>query len=165
MCNVTQFRAANQPLPITPFRVHFWGWLTSMSSSIICEWPPPGYMYLLKIRDNSLWAHFSWQQWDYSDPDLIIIICPTDIYWTFWRCETSLSHIWWQRWDYSDPDLIIHLPYWCETFSPWEHLDQIQNLRFCDGRSLGDIFSCPEFPVARLDTMNVFSEWSANVLS
>ena len=40
MCNVTQFRVANQPLPITPFRVHFWGWLTSMSSSIICEWPP-----------------------------------------------------------------------------------------------------------------------------
>ena len=24
---------------------------------------------------------------------------------------------------------------------------QIQNLRFCDGRNLGDIISCPEFPV------------------
>ena len=46
MCNVTPFRVANQPLPITPFRVHFWGWLTSMSSSIICEWPPREHKYL-----------------------------------------------------------------------------------------------------------------------
>ena len=37
-------------------------------------------------------------------------------------------------------------------------MGQIQNLRFCDGRNLGDIFSCPEFPVVRLDTMNRFSE-------
>ena len=44
-------------------------------------------------------------------------------------------------------------------------LGQIQNLRFCDGRNLADIFSCPEFPVARLDTMSGFSEWMANVLS
>ena len=42
---------------------------------------------------------------------------------------------------------------------------QIQNLRFCDGRNLADIFSCPEFPVARLDTMSEFSEWTANMLS
>ena len=32
------------------------------------------------------------------------------------------------------------------------------NLRFCDGWNLGDIFSCPEFPVVRLDTMKGFSE-------
>ena len=42
---------------------------------------------------------------------------------------------------------------------------QIQNLRFCDGRNLADIFSCPEFLVVRLDTMSGFSEWTANVLS
>ena len=42
---------------------------------------------------------------------------------------------------------------------------QIQNLRFCDGRNLADIFSCPEFPVVRLDTMSGFSEWTAYVLS
>ena len=36
---------------------------------------------------------------------------------------------------------------------------------FCDGRNLADIFSCPEFPVVRLDTMSGFSEWTANVLS
>ena len=45
------------------------------------------------------------------------------------------------------------------------YLGQIQNLRFCDGRNLADIFSCPEFPVVRLDTMSEFSEWTANVLS
>ena len=28
-------------------------------------------------------------------------------------------------------------------------LGQIQNLCFCNGRNLGDIFSCPEFPVVR----------------
>ena len=39
-----------------------------------------------------------------------------------------------------------------------EYVGQIQNLRFCDGRNLADIFSCPEFPVVRLDTMNGFSE-------
>ena len=33
---------------------------------------------------------------------------------------------------------------------------QIQNLRFCDGRNLVDIFSCPEFHVVKLDTMNGF---------
>ena len=44
-------------------------------------------------------------------------------------------------------------------------LGQIQNLCFCNGRNLGDIFICPEFPVVRLDTMNGFSEWMANVLS
>ena len=48
MCNVTPFRVANQPLPITPFRVHFWGWLTSMSSSILCEWPPRASNFLMK---------------------------------------------------------------------------------------------------------------------
>ena len=37
-------------------------------------------------------------------------------------------------------------------------LGQIQNLRFCDRRNLADIFSCSEFPVVRLDTMNGFSE-------
>ena len=37
-------------------------------------------------------------------------------------------------------------------------LGQIQNLRFCDGRNLADIFSCPEFPIVRLDTMSGFSE-------
>ena len=31
--------------------------------------------------------------------------------------------------------------------------------------NLGDIFSCPEFPIVRLNTMNGFSEWTANVLS
>ena len=41
---------------------------------------------------------------------------------------------------------------------------QIQNLRFRDARNLGDILSCPGFPVVRLDTMNEFSEWTANVL-
>ena len=35
---------------------------------------------------------------------------------------------------------------------------QIQNLRFCDGRNLGNIFSCHEFPVVRLEIMNRFSE-------
>ena len=44
-------------------------------------------------------------------------------------------------------------------------MGQIQNLRFCDGRNLADIFSCPEFPVVRLDTMSGFLEWTANVLS
>ena len=53
MCNVTPFRVANQPLPITPFRVHFWGWLTSMSSSILCEWPP---------RDKHIQENFA-NQW------------------------------------------------------------------------------------------------------
>ena len=38
-------------------------------------------------------------------------------------------------------------------------------ISFCDGRNLGDIFSCPEFSIVRLDTMNGFSEWTANVLS
>ncbi len=28
-------------LLITPFRVHIWGWFTSMSSFTIFEWPPP----------------------------------------------------------------------------------------------------------------------------
>ena len=37
-------------------------------------------------------------------------------------------------------------------------MGQIQNLRFCDGRNSADIFSCPEFPVVRLDTMSGFSE-------
>ena len=45
------------------------------------------------------------------------------------------------------------------------YLGQIQNLRFCDGRNLADILSCPDFPIVRLDTMNRFSEWTANVLS
>ena len=38
------------------------------------------------------------------------------------------------------------------------YMGQIQNLRFCDGRNLAHIFSCPEFPVVRLDTMSRFSE-------
>ena len=46
-----------------------------------------------------------------------------------------------------------------------QYTGQIQNLRFCDGRNLAHIFSCPEFPVVRLDTMSGFSEWTANVLS
>ena len=40
----------------------------------------------------------------------------------------------------------------------------IQNLRFWDGRNLGDIFSCLEFTVVRLDIMNGVLEWAANVL-
>ena len=44
------------------------------------------------------------------------------------------------------------------SFKPTPLLGQIQNLRFCDGRNLADIFSCPEFPVVRLDTMSGFSE-------
>ena len=40
-------------------------------------------------------------------------------------------------------------------------MGQIQNLLFCDGRNSGDIFSCPEISVPRLDTMNGFSEWTA----
>ena len=36
---------------------------------------------------------------------------------------------------------------------------QIQNLCFCDGQNLCDIFSRPEFPVVKLDTMNGFSEF------
>ena len=65
-------------------------------------------------------------------------------------------------------DLVCHVIY--PTIPKYRSYDiayqgQIQNLRFCDGRNLGDIFICPEFPVVRLDTMNGFSEWTANVLS
>ena len=52
-----------------------------------------------------------------------------------------------------------------DSAQAYSHSGQIQNLRFCDGRNLADIFSCPDFPVVRLDTMNGFSEWTANVLS
>ena len=44
-------------------------------------------------------------------------------------------------------------------------MGQIQDLRFCDRGNLADIFSCPEFPVVRLDNTSGFSEWTANVLS
>ena len=37
-------------------------------------------------------------------------------------------------------------------------MGQIQNLRFCDGRNLAGIFSCPEFIVVRLDTLSEFSQ-------
>ena len=40
-----------------------------------------------------------------------------------------------------------------------ETMGQIQNLRFCDGRNLDDIFSCPEFPVVRLDPGVGHYEW------
>ena len=36
------------------------------------------------------------------------------------------------------------------------HKGQIQNLRFATDGIFGDIFSCYEFPVVRLDTMNRF---------